>query len=133
MVPIGGILLKPPWKRFQDKLSLGVSYRGKMWGFYGTGPTGVDVLIKQPQANPIVIFSDPGGKTIDYIGFNDAVGGGCELGIPTPVSGSDEWKATNANTSANMFEYSVYALYKDSEKNEENVYRSDPQIENTGQ
>ena len=70
VVPIGGLLFKPPVEGLREMLSLGVCYRGKMWGFYGTGPTGVDVLIRRQGQDPIVIFSDPGGKTVDYIGFN---------------------------------------------------------------
>ncbi len=70
VVPIGGLLIKPPLPYVKDKLSLGVAYRGKMWGFYGTGPTSVDILIRNQGSDPIIIFSDPGGQTIDYIGFN---------------------------------------------------------------
>ena len=70
IVPIGGILIRPPMKTLRDKISIGVCYRGKMWGFYGTGGTAVDVLIRNPGKDPIVIYSDPGGRTVDYIGFN---------------------------------------------------------------
>jgi len=70
VVPIGGLLVRPPFAWVKDKLSLGVAYRGKMWGFYGTGPTGVDILIRSPGKDPILVYGDPGGQTIDYIGFN---------------------------------------------------------------
>ncbi len=70
-VPIGGILITLPFSNtFKDKVSVGVSYRGKMWGFYGTGLTSVDILLPRPGRDPVVIYSDPGMRTIDYIGFN---------------------------------------------------------------
>jgi long-chain fatty acid transport protein len=70
VVPIGGLLIRPPLPYVKDKVSLGLAYRGKMWGFYGTGPTAVDILIRTPGKDPILVYGDPGGETIDYIGFN---------------------------------------------------------------
>ncbi|MEW6442247.1 MAG: hypothetical protein AB1640_15020 [bacterium] len=67
--PIGGVLIRPPFRFLRDALSIGVTYRGELWGFYGTGPTGVDVVIERPGQDPIVIFKDPGGRTVDYIGY----------------------------------------------------------------
>jgi len=69
VVPIGGVLFRLPVDGVRDLLSFGVTYRGKMWGYYGTGPTAVDILIQRPGQDPIVLFQDPGGRTVDYIGF----------------------------------------------------------------
>jgi hypothetical protein len=45
----------------------------------------------------------------------------------------DGWQASNANSDINSFNYSVYARYTDPDANEDDVYRTDPQIENRGQ
>ena len=70
--PIAGLFVRPPLGFLEGRLSLGVCYRGELWGFYGTGPTGVDVVIERPGQDPIVIFKDPGGRTVDFIGYTPA-------------------------------------------------------------
>lgn len=80
VVPIAGILVRPPMASLRDKVSLGLSYRGKIWGFYGTGLTSVDIVIERPNKPPILLYHDPGGRTIDYIGFTpQQVTGGIAL------------------------------------------------------
>lgn len=69
-VAVAGVLARPPLEWLADRLSIGFSYRGEMWGFYGTGITAVDVLVEVPEGDPIVIYDDPGGRTVDYIGYN---------------------------------------------------------------
>ena len=70
VVPIGGVLAAIPWGGgLKGRVSIGVSYRGKVYGYYGTGLTGVDVLVSRPGRDPVIIYSDPGTRTVDYIGF----------------------------------------------------------------
>jgi len=67
--PTGGILILPPFGLLRDKVSIGFSYRGEVWGYYGTGPTSVDIVIERPGQDPIVVYRDPGGRTVDFIGY----------------------------------------------------------------
>ncbi|MFC1889197.1 OmpP1/FadL family transporter [Thermodesulfobacteriota bacterium] len=89
VVPIAGILVRPPIGSLRDKVSIGVSYRGKIWGFYGTGMTTVDIVIERPNNPPILLYRDPGGKTIDYIGFT-----------PQQVTVGVAWKPSDKFTAA---------------------------------
>ena len=81
VTPIGGVQIRWPFGVLKDRLRIGVSYRGKLDGYYGTGRTSVDVLIAVPGEDPILIIKDPGGRTVDYIGFSpEQVTGGIALG-----------------------------------------------------
>ena len=69
-VPVAGILVRPPIGRLKEKVSIGFSYRGEMAGFYGTGPTQLDVVLEHPDGSTELLVPTPEGRIIDYTGFN---------------------------------------------------------------
>jgi long-chain fatty acid transport protein len=83
-----GILVSPPVRDWQEKLSLGVVYRRELSGYYGTGASSNDVVYVCPEEG-LCPFTDPrtdepgtpGSKflliplkafSVDYIGYNPA-------------------------------------------------------------
>ncbi len=69
VVPVAGILLRPPMKSLREKISIGICYRGKMSSFYGTGMQSTKgIWIADPE-NPELFFDDPGGRVVDHVGF----------------------------------------------------------------
>lgn len=78
IAPIGGILIHPPLGLLKDKLSVGLCYRGKMWGYYGTGLMRVDIAIERGRDPIIIPFQQ--GRSVDYIGFTpEQITGGVAL------------------------------------------------------
>ncbi len=69
VVPVCGLLVRPPSPSLRDRIAFGFSYRGKMSVYYGTGPQSTKVLWVKDPDNPIMIYDDPGGKIVDHVGF----------------------------------------------------------------
>ena len=83
-----GLLIRPPVKGWQEKLSLGVVYRRELSGYYGTGPSSNDVVWVCPEEGSCWPFERPDGEpgkpgdkflilplkafSVDYIGYNPA-------------------------------------------------------------
>ena len=83
-----GLLVRPPIKGWQERLSLGVVYRRELSGYYGTGPSSDDVVYVCPEDGPCPFIDPrtgepgtPGSKfllfplkafSVDYIGYNPA-------------------------------------------------------------
>ncbi len=82
---------------------------------------------------PTIRWVPSGNLEIQYIGFADPVGDGCAIGIPHEDTSNNkgEWIATNANTTKELFSYTVYAKVSDG-TGKSKVISSDPQIENEG-
>jgi len=70
VVPIAGVLIRPPVKSLKDILSIGFSYRGLMEAFYGTGMQSTKVILVFDPDNPALLFDDPGGLVVDHVGFS---------------------------------------------------------------
>jgi long-subunit fatty acid transport protein len=82
-----GILVRPPVRGWQEKVSLGVVYRRELSGYYGTGASSNDVVYVCPEDGPCP-FTRPDGEpgqpgdkyliyplkafSVDYIGYNPA-------------------------------------------------------------
>ena len=43
VAPVFGVMIKPPVEEYQDLISLGFSYRGRIGNFFGTGPALTEV------------------------------------------------------------------------------------------
>ncbi len=79
-VPIAGILVRPPFAFLRDRVSIGVSYRGRISAFYGTGMQSTKGLWVADLGNIQFIFDDPGGRVVDHVGFSpEQVTGGVAL------------------------------------------------------
>jgi len=72
LVPIAGLLVRPPPERWRDKASFGFSYRGEISAFYGTGMQSTKGLWVMDPDNPVMFFDDPGGRVVDHVGFSPA-------------------------------------------------------------
>ena len=78
---------------------------------------------------PTLRWKPASNVTIQYIGFTTPVGKNQQIGIPREDSANQgQWIASDANTAANLFTYTVYAI----NENTGEVISSDPQIENEG-
>lgn len=65
-----GVLFRPPFPGLKEKLSLGVTYRREVSGFYGTGPSTDDVVWIDPKTgNKIPIFPLD-AFVVDFVGYN---------------------------------------------------------------
>ena len=106
-----GILVRPPVRGWQEKLSLGVVYRRELSGYYGTGRSGDDVVYVCPEEG-LCPFTDPrtgepatpGSKfllfplkafSVDYIGYNPpqlAIGLALKPARRMTISADVTWK-----------------------------------------
>ena len=69
VVPIAGVLARIPVLGRPDGLRIGAVFRDQFGGYYGTGPTRIDVVWELPDGSTILIWPSPEGRTVDYIGF----------------------------------------------------------------
>jgi len=78
VVPIVGVLLKPPVKSLRDKISLGVSWRGENNTHHARGPLIIRVGIETPEGAPVELAGIPVGVTfidffmLGYVGYQPA-------------------------------------------------------------
>jgi long-chain fatty acid transport protein len=109
-----GILVRPPVKDWQEKLSLGVVYRRELSGYYGTGPSSNDVVYVCPEETLLglpLCPDDPSGEpygpgskftiiplkafSVDYIGYNPpqlAIGLALKPARRMTISADVTWK-----------------------------------------
>jgi len=72
-VPTAGILLKPPVKSLQDKISLGASWRGESSMHHGRGPLIINVGWERPDGDPTPIaITMPTLNMLGVVGFQPA-------------------------------------------------------------
>ncbi len=69
VVPVCGLLVRPPKPSLRDRIAFGFSYRGEISVYYGTGMQSTKGVWVGDPDNPIMFFDDPGGKVIDHVGF----------------------------------------------------------------
>jgi len=69
VVPVFGILLKPPFLGLQDKVSFGVSYRGENKNHHGKGPLYQVIGEESAQGDPLSGFFYPPALTINLVSF----------------------------------------------------------------
>ena len=69
-IPVVGLLVRPPIRGLKERIRLGLAYRGELGGFYGTGPTRIDVVWEKPDGTYIIIWPTPEGRTVDFVGYN---------------------------------------------------------------
>ena len=94
-VPVAGILLRPPIAALKHILSLGISYRGEVTGYYGTGPTRVDIVLELPDGHTVLLLPTPEGRTVDFTGYNPeqvSVGLGLRPGRGFTIGLDCTWK-----------------------------------------
>ena len=68
-VPVFGILIKPPFAGLEDKLALGVSYRGENKAHTGKGPLNQVIGMEDENGEPISGIYYPPVLTINLISF----------------------------------------------------------------
>jgi len=91
---IFGVLFKPPVFGLEKRLSLGVTYRRELDGFYGTGRTDAPLAALSDEGNVVILFPLT-AYTVDYIGYNPAqVAAGMALRLfkGTIISADLTWK-----------------------------------------
>ena len=69
---IMGVRFQPPIRGLQDKLSLGVSFRREISGYYGTGLSSEDVVYIDPNTGNKYLIFPINAQSVDFIGFNPA-------------------------------------------------------------
>lgn len=69
VVPVAGILVKPPVRRWRDRISVGVSYRGENKGHHGKGPLNQVIGIEGPNGDPIGGIPYPPVLTVNLVSF----------------------------------------------------------------
>ena len=70
VIPIAGVQLKLPMLGRPDGLRIGAVYRDQYGGYYGTGPTRIDVVWELADGSTLLIWPSPEGRTVDYVGFS---------------------------------------------------------------
>jgi len=94
-VPVAGILLRPPIPALEEKVSFGLSYRGEVTGYYGTGPASINVVLELPEGETIFLLPTPEGKVVDFTGYNPeqvSVGLGLRPGRGLTIGIDCTWK-----------------------------------------
>ena len=67
-----GVLFHPPFLGLEKKLSLGVTYRREVSGFYGTGPSTDDVVWINPATGDKIRIFPINAFVVDFVGYNPA-------------------------------------------------------------
>jgi len=69
VVPVFGILIKPPWEGLRDRVSLGLCYRGENKNHHGKGPLTQYVGEEDDNGEPVSGIAYPVATTINLISF----------------------------------------------------------------
>jgi len=72
IVPIAGLLLRPPPAPWRERISLGFCYRGEISSYFGTGMQSTKGLWVRDPDHPVLFFDDPGGRVVDHVGYSPA-------------------------------------------------------------
>ncbi|MEW6442246.1 MAG: outer membrane protein transport protein [bacterium] len=69
VVPVFGLLIKPPTIGWRDKLSLGVSFRGENKAHHGKGPLNQVIGVEDENGEPVSGIFYPPSLTINLVSF----------------------------------------------------------------
>lgn len=69
VVPVFGVLIKPPAERLRDLVAVGVSYRGENKGHHGKGPLHQVIGVEDENGEPTWGFLYPKTLTINLVSF----------------------------------------------------------------